>query len=514
MIKRPAVPITIAFTVGILLAGLGVSPSAGLYLLFGVLVGTGVTFRKRIPVILVLIAVVSVGWLRYSAYTQVAPDDISHYAWQKITGFQGMIISDPDVRENRTYAVVRAVSILHFSEIRPTSGNVMLTVYSPMRSDLEYGQRVFVRSNVHPPMSAKNPGDFSWMEYLAKQRIYTAASVRSDDNIVIMPGGGGNPVIYGSLGIKRWLESGITTMFPSMEGQLIKGILLGNYALLPDDLIVAFSRSGTLHLLAASGFNCMVLITVFGLPLTYGLKVSKSQRSAILIALLILYLLIIGAKPSILRATIMASLVLLAYPLKRSADGTNLLFAAALLILAIRPTDIFDVGFQLSFAAVAAIIAILPLLQTLIHTAGWVPEINKRSRGWSIKACRWICRNTTSALAMTTAVMLGTAPLVAHYFNYFSIISPIANTAVAITIEPLFSLGLSAPFVREWPIFSEMIRFFGGLLAHSTLEIINHLGNLPYASLSVASPGFLPICGYYVLLGGFVSYVSSKLVRK
>jgi competence protein ComEC len=514
IIARPAIPLAIAFVAGILLAGAGIRASAWLFLTASLILAAALVLRRRFPVAIILLIVLIAGWARYASYTRIADDDICHQAWKKIAGFSGVIISDPDMREDRAYVILRAERVARWSGDIPVSGRVMVTVYSDNRSRLEYGQRVFIQSIVRPPMTARNPGAFSWADYLARQRIYATASVKSNEELSVLKQGRGNPAIYGSLRAKRWLESGIGGMFPGTEAQLIKGILLGNYALLSDELVAAFGRSGTLHLLAASGLNCLVLITVFGLPLTHGLRVGKSTKSVILIALLIIYMLIIGAKPSIVRATVMASLALLAYPLRRSSDSANTLFAAALVILIIRPTDLFDVGFQLSFAAVAAIMGIVPALTSIITRAGWVPAPDKGETGVLVRAKDWTFRTFVVGAAVTLAATLGTVPLTAYYFNYASIVSPIANMTLAAAIEPLFTLGLSAPFVEGMPILSEAISFTGTQVAAASIAAVSYLGGLQWSAISSASPSWLAIAGYYIILWGITAYASTRITRK
>lgn len=514
LVARPAVPLAVAFAAGILLAGTEIRPSAWLFVSGSLVLLSAVALYRRFPIFLILLIVLITGWARYAMYTRVADDDICHQAWRKIAGFQGVIISDPDMREDRAYVMVRAERVAKWSGETAVSGRVMVTVYSSNRNRLEYGQRVFVQSIVRPPMTARNPGAFSWANYLARQRIYATASIRNANQIAIIKAGRGNPAVYGSLRAKRWLESGIGGMFPGTEAQLIKGILLGNYALLSDELVAAFSRSGTLHLLAASGLNCLVLITVFGLPLTHGLRVGRSTKSVILIVLLIVYMLIIGAKPSIVRATVMASIALLAYPLKRSSDSANTLVAAALVILIIRPTDLFDVGFQLSFAAVAAIMGIVPALTSIIARAGWVPAPDKRETGVFVRAKDWTFRTFILGAAVTIAATLGTVPLTAYYFNYASIVSPVANMTLAAAIEPLFTLGLSAPFAMGIPVLSEAISFAGTQVAAASIAAVGYLGGLQWSAVSSASPSWLAIAGYYIILWGITAYASSRITRK
>jgi competence protein ComEC len=519
MTRRPAVPIATAFAAGILLAEAGVRPSAWVYVSAMAVFGVCAALRRRLPVLTILLAVACLGWVRYAAYTAPDDSDVSHFVGRKLLGIQGTVVSDPDVREDRTLVVLRAESVQRWQGETPVTGLVMVTVYAPERDRLAYGERIFLRSGVHAPQPATNPGAFSWEDYLARQRIYSTASVKREGDVLFLPGQSGDPLISGSLFIKRWMERGINAVFPEVEGRLVKSVLLGNYAVLPGDLVSAFSRSGTLHLLAASGFNCMVLITVFGLPLARGLRLSRDVRSAVLICLLVLYMLIVGPKPSIVRATVMASLALLAYPLRRSPDPANTLFAAALIILAVRPTDLFDVGFQLSFAAVAAIMAILPVLLRLFSLLSWEPDSGRPRRGSSAKSALdrarlWVYRNLSLGLATTLAATLGTAPIIAGNFSYVSIVSPLANTAVAAAMEPIFAAGLAAPFVRHVPVVSQAVAITGTGLSRASLAVIGYLGGLPGAAIAVAPPGWPVVLGYYVVLGALVSYVSAKVVGK
>src|SRR4030095_13713369 len=137
------------------------------------------------------------------------------------------------------------------------------------------------------------------------------------------------------------------------------GLLLGDRTELPRDVDDAFRRAGVYHVLAVSGFNVAILAaSVWALCRLLRLPHRVSAATAIVVV--IGFALVVGPEPSVLRAVVMAVLVLMATLLDRDASVTNSLALAALAILAVRPGDLHDPGFQLSFAATLGIVTAPP----------------------------------------------------------------------------------------------------------------------------------------------------------
>lgn len=512
MFSRPLFPVTIAFALGILLPGAFHIPIYVALGGFGFGCACAIAWKKY-PLALIFV-IASLGLFRYDSYMTLPADDVSRFARSGVSGVIGRVTSDIDQREDRVMFTLSVRSVLVKGRSIPATGKLMTTFYKPDNdsdwSPPAYGDVLAVGSRISTPSGASNPGAFSWRDYLSRQRIHAVMYIRSPRQIKIIRNESPNPFVSAALWIKRGLSDSIARSMPRDEGAVVAGMALGTYTTLPDRLMSNFTRTGTLHLLAASGFNCAVLVVVFGFLLRSGLKLEKKHVHLALIFILMFYMLVVGAKPSIVRATIMATLLLLGALIGRPSDSLNLLFAAALIILAINPADIFDVGFQLSFAAVLALILVIPVIEHVARQwkidpgAGFCQDTRT-------KAARLVLKEGWQGLTATIAATLGTLPLSAHYFNQFSLVSFLVNAIVAATVLPIFTVGLLLPIFSPVPILGDILSFIGTMITRFALSTINWFGELPSACVYVASPGALGVAGYYVVLAAGLYYAYSRI---
>src|SRR5690606_1243797 len=156
---------------------------------------------------------------------------------------------------------------------------------------------------------------------------------------------------------------------------VLSALLLADRSGIDRDTRDAFALTGLMHLLAISGLHVLLVgMALYALlkPLLNRLgwpwRRVEVARTVVTLGLLGLYVLATGAPPSAVRALIMAALLIVGAAAERAANPLNALGVAACVLLLARPTFLFDVGFQLSFAAVGAIVALLPVLE------GWIPE--------------------------------------------------------------------------------------------------------------------------------------------
>ena len=537
MPKLAAAYIAIAFGSGILAAEY--APLWLCVVVSGVaVVAAAAPVRKQSRVGLAIVAsAFLLGAWRYDVGRRVPPDDISQYVGAA-TAMQGSVASDPEGAEGRARFAFRVDRARLAEGWRNTSGRVMVSVYSDGYASgqkasrsigaggdasgrlprsiaamprLEYGSRATISTALYRPLDPSNPGRFSWRGYLQRNGIYACATVRSASQVELLPTSAGNPVVGLALGARHGLADSISRLHPREEASVIVGMVLGTYAYLPPSTLRSFSRTGTLHLLAASGFNCYVLLFLTA-PLLRLIRVFPKWRGAAIIAAILLYVLMAGAKPSLVRAAIMSSLVLLARPLRRVPNTTGLFFIAGLIILAIDPGDLFDVGFQLSFLAVWAIIYVSPIIgaSSVLNWAGLVvrdPAVRPKRR-------HLVLRKFAGALAATaiatTAVTLVTAPVVAYYFNYVSLASVPANMAVELGVPVVFAVGFLSPIAAHVGWLGTAVGWIGTETTRAMLAVVNELGGMRWSAVSVASPGPLAMLGYYVILHAALGYVRSR----
>jgi len=521
--ERRTAAVAVAFAAGILAGDrLGTAGCAVIAASVS-LVGLLVVRAERRPTLLLIVGLSICGALRYAADRSVAPDDVSRFC-RRIDAIEGTVASDiggeTDARR-MTFRVSRA----RFADgWHSASGDVMVTTYLSREQrlpKLEYGDRL--RLAVHPyvPYEPTNPGQFSWKDYLARHGIYCCASVRDRSQVTVVSRGNRCSILRAAIAAKRYLIWSIHRVHVNDVASVMSGVLLGTYAYLDDETLRDFTRTGTMHILAASGYNCLVLMIIAS-PLLRLLRLFPRHRSYVMVLLVAVYLLMVGPVPSMMRAAVMAVLVLLAAPLKRVPDYKNLFYVAGFLVLLVNPSYLFDIGFQLSFVAVFGLIAVAPVLevllaQTPLRDMGRRPRQRLREKlvpRTATIAASWLGRELASVGIATIAVSLATAPVIGYYFNYVSLVSVPANLAVAFGVPVIFIDGFLSPITAHIPHCADWIGALGTAATRTMLASVGYLGSMRYSAISVPSPTALAIAGYYIMLYAAAAYVRSRFAAR
>ena len=191
-------------------------------------------------------------------------------------------------------------------------------------------------------------------------------------------------------------------------------------------------------------------------------------------------------------------------------------------MLLANPSYLFDIGFQLSFLAVWGLIAVAPVLETLLRRTSLprpaYPPRRRFGERWVSKVGRqagsWLGRELASVGVATAAVSLATAPIVAYYFNYFSLVSVPANLAVAFAVPAVFLDSFLSPITAHIPHCAGWIGAIGTVSTRAMLSSVDYLGSMRYSALAVRSPGVPAIVGYYVILYAAAGYVRSRFAAR
>ncbi len=223
----------------------------------------------------------------------------------------------------------------------------------------EYGDVIVLEGELASFPGRRNPGGFDSKAYWERQKVHAAFYVPKNARYKLLAHGQGNPIKAAAIAARRYLSDRLSKDFNEEQGAFLKALFLGERSDMDQDFRDLFLNTGTMHILAVSGFNIGFLSAVLWLllkpfPLHRNLKLSLT-----LIAVWA-YCLLVGWQAPVVRATLMATVFLLGEMMGRKSDGLNALGLAACVILALNPLQLFDVGFQLSFLAVFGLIVFSP----------------------------------------------------------------------------------------------------------------------------------------------------------
>ena len=265
----------------------------------------------------------------------------------------------------------------------------------------------------------------AWLRPRSVHAVLDAALVRSTGR---RRGGAAGAVDA----LRRRAEAALSAGVPRAQAALLRGMALGQDEALGEAEREDFRRSGLAHLLAASGQN-VLLLSALALALAAVLGVPLHARLALVLALIAVYVPLAGAGPSIQRAGIMGAAATVALLAGRPARRRHAVLLAAALTLVLNPRAVEEPGWQLSFAAVVAILVLAPGLRTRL-VAARVP------------------RGLADATALALAATLGTAPLIALHFETTSLAALPANVLATPAVAPAMWLSLLAAAAGQlWP---------------------------------------------------------------
>jgi len=366
-----------------------------------------------------LAAVAALGCFRYSYEQTAGRGSLGAWEGQKVW-ITATVVTEPEVLPSGSTVYVAAVELV---DDQPARGRVQVAQWAGELPG--YGERVRLQGRLEQPPGPRRPGGFDEAAHLARQGVYLTMDGRS---ATVLGPGRLDPFRRAAVALRQKMEEVLKATLPRADAALLAGLLLGSREDLPEEISRAFRESGVFHLLAVSGGNvAMILVPFLAMLRWAGFR--RRWAAAAGIPLVAFFVLLTGATPSVLRAGLMAVLVLLGDLLGRERDGLNTLGAAVLLLLVAKPSLLFDVGFQLSAAAT---LGILLFTRPIEH---WLsPRLQSL---FGPRAGRWIA----AGLAVTLGAQAMVEPISLHYFGALSVIAPVANLLVALCQAPVVYTG-------------------------------------------------------------------------
>jgi competence protein ComEC len=505
---RPVIPLTIAFMAGIVLgsrgacgwwsaAALAVCLAAGAALLQRLTRGRAARFSP-------LMLLVALGVLSIQPWTspRLPENHVGRFIDTGPWEITGTVDARPLEFESRTRFALRVEHLGDGGELQAVSGLLRVTLLGPS-PELAQGDRIVFKSRIRPIRNFENPGGFDYRRFMSYQGVWAAAVAEAREVVVLDRTAKG-----GLLGAVDRLRGRVARQIDAAglgpaEAAVLKALVIGERSGVSPEVRTAFTRSGVSHLLAISGLHIGIVATAAFVAFRWLLGLfprllmaGGARKGAALLTLapVCLYALLAGMSPSTQRALVMAVVFLLAFLFEREHDLMNTLALAALAILAVHPPALFSISFQLSFAAVVAIVA-------------GMPAARRRAGGTLRPLAPTLAERITRAAGLFVMVSVlataGTLPLVLHYFNTVSLIGVPANlVAVPVIGYGVVLVGLAGAVTGlVWAAAAEVLFKLGGGVLANAVAAIQWMADMPFAALTTVTPSWVEIVLFYLALG-------------
>jgi competence protein ComEC len=432
----------------------------------------------------IVLAALALGGLRVAITPTTS--DIATYNGVGGMTIDGVIVDVPDVRDDRIQVRVAAETVTRAGGTLPTSGLVL--VEAPRTADLRYGDRITATGQVVTPAVYDT---FSYADYLAFSGVY---SVMPNAAVEVVSRGSGSPIYAALIDLKRSARHAIESALPEPQAGLLSGILLGDARGIAPDVQQAFATTGTAHIIAISGFN-MVVLSELVRKVLHRFHSRRWLTAAPSILLIIVYTVLVGASPAVVRAALMSTVLVIGQALRRKTYVPASLALVALLLSAANPLVLWDIGFQLSFFAVLGLALFADPLSRRFDTV--------LRRVFPSRIARLAGDALTEPLMVSLAALLTTLPLTALFFGRLSPITLIINVLI-IPVQPALLIigGLGALVAALSPMFAQILFWLDLVLLSWTIDVVRLFARLPFADTAVSLHPTWAALFFIVLIGG------------
>ncbi|WP_298499508.1 ComEC/Rec2 family competence protein [uncultured Algibacter sp.] len=372
------------------------------------------------------LAMISVGILTTNIHNQ--KNFSSHYTKLISTENDSLNTTTFRVREilkPSNYYDKFVVDLLVVNDKNVTGKTLLNIQKDSLESSLKVDDIYIIRTSFKDLKKPLNPNQFNYKKYLENKYIYHQLFTTNKSLLAI------DTKTTTLLGIADNIRQHINKKlkpfhFKPDELSIINALLLGQRQDISEEVYTSYTNAGAIHILAVSGLHVGIILIILSIilkPLEH-IKHGKFIKTILLVSILWSFALIAGLSASVTRAVTMFSIVAIALNLKRPTNIFNTLAISMFIILLIKPLFLFDVGFQLSYLAVFAIVAIDPFLYNL-----WVPKY-------------WIPNKLWHTFTITVSAQLGIVPLSLFYFHQFPGLFFISNLIIIPFLGIILGFGI------------------------------------------------------------------------
>lgn len=434
------------------------------------------------------------GWI--SVINNNELNSISHFSKQPAQHLLIRVSNEPQLKNGLirfTATVIAADSLKQHSAI---TGTLLVIIKDSAAQKLAYGDELLIPGKYTPVDPPFNPAEFNYKQYLAHQNIYYQDFLYPGQYRRVNSGTG-NPFIADALKLRQQMVDKFKQQLhdPNAIG-VASTLILGYKAELSEDVLQAYSKTGTIHLLSVSGAHVALVwaILAFILQFLNRFKYGRLIRACIIIPFIWYYAMLSGFSPAVCRAAAMISMVIIGKTYSRYVNNLNILAISAFVLLLYNPLYITDVGFQLSYLAVAGLIVLQPVVyKWLIFKRKWMDKL------WQYGS-------------VSIAAQVITFPLSAFYFHQFPVYFLFSNLFIIIPSAMIMGSGLAFLTFSSVPYLSTVLAFVLEKTILAMNYVLGWVEHAPFASINkiwLTTAEYLLL--YAIIIGAFYFLYSKKL---
>lgn len=396
------------------------------------------------------------GWLLPSFHREVQKETVLDGPY--LAQVQAYDIPKPNSKENLLLAKY------YFDSSKWIKANQKIIIYHQSSSEFIPGLWVLVSDKPEKIEAPRNPNEFDYKGFLLRKGI-TARQFIPEGKSQIISVETNRSFYFFADDLRKNLSDLLEKRIPQKSSlPVAKALLLGQKNQLDRSTRQAYSEAGVMHILAVSGLHVGILVAVL-LFLIRPLKLSGLARKSYLLVLVLViwtYATITGLSPSVVRASVMFTLIVLGQLRDRKPPIFNILAFSAILMIAVNPAVITEVGFQLSYLAVAGIVLLQPLIVRV-----WYPKSRILEYLWQLGA-------------VSIAAQLATFPLSVWYFHSFPVWFLPANLLVIPITFLIMQVGIPMLLIGWIPFLGKALGWVVGSLIQVELWILEAFRLLPF----------------------------------
>ena len=395
----------------------------------------------------------------------------------------------------RAQLLVRPTAIRDGQQWRAVSGRCRVSVPNQLGEVLP-GDRLLLLGQLSTPLPAMNPGQFDTASYLRGDGVLTVLRVDSAEAVTVAQQGSGLNLWRNLARLRERGRQVLEAHLHPQQAALASALLLGLREQVDSDLAERFLKTGTVHLLAISGLHVGTLAG-FALLIALWLPVRRGWAVLAVAAVTVLYALLVDARPPVVRATVLVLISCWAICIGRQALGFNTLAAAAIVILAVNPAELFRTGAQLSFLCVATLIVAGPLA----GSADYSPRLKRlleASRSWLGKMGVKLRRFVLGMAISSTVLWAVTLPLVMNRFHILPTVALVLNPLVWLPAQLALLSGMATVLLG---LILPPVAWLPAILCNLSLEaceaLVRMASGLPGGHCWVPGPPDWWLAGFY-----------------